>query len=304
MGRIDEALKRAAGAHSTGPSSAQQELFVSAWGGAKPAAVSAPAPPAREAAPAIPRFERARNEKPTLERNGSLARLSAEWGKRLVTAGNPEPALVEQFRRLAAALHKAQSAQDIKVVMVTSATPADGKTLTAVNLALVLSGSYKRRVLLIDADLRRPTIGEAAGFKNSVGLSEALKGRDEQKLQLIPVTPTLTLLPAGQPDPDPLAGLTSPRMRHILEDAASNFDWVILDAPPVGLLADAGLMADVVQRTVFVVRAGHSQFPSVRSAIDALGHERLLGIVLNGVESGAGEIYGSGYKYVSAEGRS
>jgi Mrp family chromosome partitioning ATPase len=93
-------------------------------------------------------------------------------------------------------------------------------------------------------------------------------------------------------------------MRHIVDDAASNFDWVILDAPPVGLLPDAGLVADVVHGTVFVVRAGQSQFPLVRNAIDALGRDRVLGVVLNAAEAGSATPYRDGYAYTAGESRS
>jgi capsular exopolysaccharide synthesis family protein len=167
--------------------------------------------------------------------------------------------------------------------MVTSAASSDGKTLTSINLALALSGSYKRKVLLIDADLRRPSIAQALGLGHATGLSEALKATHDRKLSVVPVTPTLTLLPSGQPDPDPLAGLTSSRMRQILDEGAANFDWVILDSPPVGLLADANLMAGWVDGSVLVVRAGQTQCSQVQKALEAVGN-RLLGVVLNGVE--------------------
>jgi capsular exopolysaccharide synthesis family protein len=214
----------------------------------------------------------------------SLPALNAAWGERLTCNPKCDPVLVEQFRRLAAVLHKSQAIDGTRVVMVTSAAQADGKTLTAINLALTLSGSYKRRVLLIDADLRRPSAGESMGLHCATGLSDALKAKQEQLLALIPVTPTLSLLPAGRTDPDPIGGLTSERMRRIVQEAATCFEWVIVDAPPVGLLADANLLADEVDRTLLVVRAGQTQYPLVEKAIEAVGRDRLLGVVLNGVE--------------------
>jgi Mrp family chromosome partitioning ATPase len=153
-------------------------------------------------------------------------------------------------------------------------------------------------VLLIDADLRRPSIGDMATVNGSGGLSEALKARAETKLTLVPLTPMLSLLPSGRPDPDPIGGLTSLRMRQILEEASARFDWVILDAPPLEPLADAGLLAEMVDGTVFVVRAGTTQYPAVRRAVDALGSDRVFGVVLNGVAArdveGQGHYYGYG----------
>jgi capsular exopolysaccharide synthesis family protein len=178
--------------------------------------------------------------------------------------------------------------------MLTSASPDDGKTLTALNLALVLSQSYHRRVLLIDADLRRPSLSDVADIMDAPGLSEALRSPTDQKLAILQVTPTLMLCPAGEPDPDPMGALTSARMRHILEEAAARFDWVILDAPPMGPMADADLLAQMVDGAVFVIRAGSTPYPLIQKAIDGLGRERILGVVLNGVKempSDTGYVY-------------
>ena len=217
------------------------------------------------------------------ERSAKVPRLNPAWRERLASAPECRPELMTQFNRLAATLHKIQGANGMRVLMITSPDPSDGKTLTAINLAWVLSDSYRRRVLLVDADLRRPSLGEMTGVIRPTGLSQALKAKTEQQLSVIPLTPTLTLLPGGAPDPDPISGLTSDRMRHILRDAAAQFDWVILDAPPVGPLADAPLLAEMVDGTLLVVRAARTQFASSQSAIDALGRERVLGVVLNAV---------------------
>lgn len=210
--------------------------------------------------------------------------FSSAWRERLASPPDGDPGLIEQFRGLAATLHHAQQANGIRSVMITSATQGDGKTLTAVNLALVLAESYRSRVLLIDADLRRPSIPSVADFGNASGLSEALRATHEQKLALVSITPRLTLLPAGQPIANSIEALTSPRMRQILDEAASRFDWVILDAPPVGPTTDASLLTQMVDGTLFVIHAGRTQFAEVSKAIESLGRERILGVVLNGVD--------------------
>jgi len=293
VGRIEEALRRANSEDVVGRTADQQRQFVSAWGVTGPQAT--PRPVSRPATHEVvsEAFDR------LLDRSTSdvLPALVGAWGERLVMDPRCSPMLVEQFRRLAAVLHKSQTMDGTKIVMVTSAAPADGKSLTAINLALSLSGSYKRRVLLIDGDLRRPSISQSLGLQRSAGLSEVLKANSEQKLTLIPITPTLTLLPAGRPDPDPVGGLTSERMRRILSEASARFDWVVLDAPPIGLLADANLMAEEVDRTLLVVRAGQTQYPLVEKAIEAVGRDRLLGVVLNGVESNVVDPYRNAYKY-------
>jgi capsular exopolysaccharide synthesis family protein len=218
--------------------------------------------------------------------------------EKLVVTSRPEQATVEQYRKLAATLHHAQVERALKVVIVSSAVSGDGKTLTSTNLALTLSESYRRRVLLIDADLRRPSIHEVFQVKNSAGLTECLKAEAEHRLPLVQVSPYLSLLLAGQPDSDPMSGLTSKRMHRLIEEAAATFDWVIIDTPPVVLLPDANILAAMVDGAIFVIGAGKTPHKLITLAIDALGRDKILGVVLNRVDRSrlAG---GYGYGYTS-----
>ena len=213
--------------------------------------------------------------------------------KLVVTAAVGSP-LVEQYRKLAATLYHAQLADKSKIVMVASAAPSEGKTLTATNLALTFSESYRRRVLLIDADLRRPALHQAFQVPNAVGLRDALKAEVEQQPKILTITPQLSLVTAGRPDPDPMSGLTSDRMRRIVADAAASYDWVIVDTPPVGLLPDANLLAGMVDLAVLVIRANTTPHQLITRAIDSLGRNRILGVVLNCVQKQA---VGGGYAY-------
>ena len=273
MSRIDQALKRAGAPEPAAATAVRTNNFISPW---------PTSPTVADESPAVPPSPDLVN--PSRVAPAAVVSFSAAWRERLATSPGADPVFVEQFRRLAAILHSAQAASGIRVLMVTSATPEDGKTLTSLNLALVLSESYRRRVLLIDADLRRPSLGKAAELASAPGLSDALKAPVDRKLAVVPVTSMLTLLPAGRPTPDPMSALTSPRMRQILQEAATHFDWVILDAPPMGPLADASLLAEMADAAIFVIRAGKTQYAAVKKAIDALGSERLLGVVLNGVD--------------------
>jgi len=214
-------------------------------------------------------------------------------GKLVVMPAVPASA-VEQYRRLAAALHHTQLERDTKVLMVTSASPGEGKTLTATNLALTLSESYRRNVLLIDADLRRPSIHQMFQLPNVLGLNDGLMSETEQKLSLIQVSEHLTVLPAGRPDNDPMGGLTSERMRRIVHEAASRYDWVVIDTPPVGFLSDANLLVAMVDVAIFVVRAGKSPYRLIQRALDAVGRNRILGVVLNAVDENVDQ---AGYYY-------
>lgn len=192
--------------------------------------------------------------------------------------------LLEQYRRIAAVLYHAQLQRGVKVVMVVSAIPGEGKTLTATNLALTLSESYRWEVLLLDADLRRPMIKEVFGIPNVSGLSEGLRSKVEQKLPLIQVSSHLKVLPAGRPDPDAVGLLSSARMRHILQEAAGRFDWVIIDTPPVAVMPDASLLSTVVDAALLVVWAGKTPHALVQSAVTAFGRDRIIGVVLNRME--------------------
>jgi len=219
MGRIDQALQRASDGTDVGsadtvvqPTTEGTDAFVSPWtfGGD----VAAPGGP-----PALP------SETPTsigdtvlpgadgrpAPRLGVFRGFDPEVLERLVISPNAAPNLTEQYRRMAAALHHAQLVQGTKVLMVTSAMPGDGKSYTATNLALTLSESYRRQVLLIDADLRRPSLHEIFRVPNVSGLNEGLKASDDEPLSALKITETLTLLPAGRPEPDPMGGLSSPR---------------------------------------------------------------------------------------------
>jgi protein-tyrosine kinase len=295
MGRIDEALRRAgtedrAGAPLPQPAGSANDVFSSPW--AFPAEGGATADTGRESSvPAAPTLE---VTLPQEGRMGVFQGFPSELAGRIVASPGASPMLAEQFRRLAATLHHAQLVQGTKVVMITSANPGDGKTLTATNLALTLSESYRRQVLLVDADLRRPSLHEVFRVPNVAGLNDGLKARQSAKLAVLRITDTLTLLPAGRPDPDPMSSLTSTRMGDILREGATRFDWVIVDTAPIGLLADANLLSTMVDGALLVVRANQTPFAAVSKALENLGRDRVLGVVLNAIEAGAqqNEYYG------------
>lgn len=303
MGRVDEAMRRAAEAARAGrpaadagsaapdPASMASDAFpVESTNGRGPApAVTATAerdepeltsrfadvaaeavllPPVPDPAPADPAA-------------GLAEHMDRSLREKVVVDANMPPQSREQYRRLAAALHHAQVASGVKVVMIASAVADEGKTLTAANLALTLSESYRRNVLLIDADLRRPSLHTMFKVRGAPGLNEGLTAADEPKLPLHDVSPRLTILPAGMPTSDPMAGLTSRRMQGLIDEAREAFSWVIIDTPPVGLLTDANLLASMVDGAVLVVKAGSTPYDLVKRAVDTIGPSKVLGVVLN-----------------------
>jgi capsular exopolysaccharide synthesis family protein len=261
--------------------------------GRRPVAVpftNAPTPP--------PKTEPVRPESPKPE--GLLQRLDSALVEKVVIDRNTDGASREQYRRLAATLHHAQSANGIKVVLITSAVQGEGKSLTATNLAMTFSESYQRSVLLIDADLRRPTLHTLFHVDNAGGLSEGLVSREQRRLPVRQVSARLAILPAGQPSADPMAGLTSDRMRQLVGEAREAFDWVIIDTPPVGLLPDANLLASIADAAVLVIKAESTSYDLVNRALTALGRDRVLGVVLNSSHTMMGADYGDYGGYYGA----
>lgn len=210
--------------------------------------------------------------------------LSPALHARVVTAPGAAPASMEQYRKLAALLHDQQRHRGIRTVMIASAVGREGKSLTTLNLALTLTRSYGRQVLVIDADLRRPSLQEMLGVGRCDGLNETIPaGRVPAPVEL---AGGLSLIAGGQPNSDPMRILTSPTVRTLIEQAAARYDWVLIDTPPLTVVPDAHLIVDLVDTAVLVVSAGRTSFARVQRAVTAIGRERLLGVVLNGVANG------------------
>src|SRR5262245_31119423 len=214
------------------------------------------------------------------------ARFDKAYRTRLVSGEDVPPAAVEQYRRLAATMHHLQVEQGLKRLMVASAVPKEGKTLTAVNLAMTLSESYGRRVLLIDADLRRPSLHTVFGISSRHGLADALRF-DHPNFQLARVSETLWVLPAGSPNADPMAALASRQLERLLDDLSSQFDWILIDSPPSGSMADGALLARLTRAVILVIAAGSTPHNLLEKVISDLGRDHIVGVVLNRVAEDA-----------------
>lgn len=290
MSRVDEAMKRATGERASGGATSGFGLRDGGPDGIltvedyprenarlpRPAATTREISPARElsaTAIAAPRTSASRR----------LGKLADELESKVVVDTTTSIATVEEYRRLAATLHQLHITGGLRTLMVSSALPRDGKTLTSTNLSLTLAESFRRRVLLIDADLRRPSIHNVFNLPNSKGLADGLRSTAVGTLPLIEVSNQLTVLPAGTPDQSPLAGLTSERMKAVIKEASARFDWVIIDTPPIGLMSDANLMADLADGVLLVIGAGATPYAAVARAVAAFGRERIVGVVLNRV---------------------
>lgn len=296
MSRVDEAMRRAASAAPEEPESLEplDSLKREADGSMALAPEAFPVeltPGNRSVRPDVPAQEPASyktsHDRPASSEPLLFERIDSRLTEKVVIDQNMSHQSREQYRRLAAVLHDAQNTTGLQVLMVASAVAGEGKTLTASNLALTFSESYQKRVLLIDGDLRRPTLHSVFRLETTFGLADGLLSMPETKMLVRQISSRLAVLPAGRPISDPMAGLTSERMKRLLDEARQSFDWVILDTPPVMLLPDAHLMTSMVDGVVLVVRAGSTPFELVRRASEALGRSRIVGAVLNRAEPSA-----------------
>ncbi|HZT33593.1 MAG TPA: CpsD/CapB family tyrosine-protein kinase [Bryobacteraceae bacterium] len=201
----------------------------------------------------------------------------------------------EEFRTLRTRLNHLQTLQPLHTVVVTSPSPAEGKTFTAVNLALVQSHLPDRLVLLGDFDLRRPLVHNLFQIDRGPGLTDFLLGNIPLSAALRKVSGlNLYLLPAGNPVKNPLELLNSRNARLLFEQVPRVFEWAVFDSPPLLFSADANLLATMADGTILVVKIGSTTFDNVTRAMQSLCENNVLGIVANGAR--ASELY-SKYTY-------
>jgi protein-tyrosine kinase len=313
MSRVADALARAGAKRTVGTAptdAAPADLFPTESGAPQPVAAPEvefqPEPEVRPVRPAPVPPSSGRSQ--TVQRPESGSRWTSEPAiryrnafredliEKLAIENGAEGAVVEEFRKLAATLHHAQGVHRLKVVMVTSAAGGEGKSLTTVNLALTLSNSYRRRVLLIDADLRKPTIHDIFQVQNSAGLLSFLKNGPDRSVPGIEVSPRLIVMPSGGVSADPIGLLTSSALRELLDEASRAFDWVLIDTPPAAILPDCNLLAPAVDGVLLIVDAFHTPHPMAVKAIEAVGRDKILGVVLNHAEHTQSNYkYGKGY---------
>jgi capsular exopolysaccharide synthesis family protein len=211
--------------------------------------------------------------------------------------GSPE---AEAFRGIRTALYFSTHGARHKVIQVTSPNMADGKTTLIANLAVSISQSG-RRVLVVDADLRRPRIHRVFGLTAKVGLAEVIAGTAElDEAVQVTAVPNLSILPCGRRPPNPAELLTSPRLEDILDDVRGAFDYVLIDSPPLLAVSDPCIVAPRVDGLLLTIRVSKNGRPAAERARDLLAGLRVncLGVVVNGVGR-HGAMTGYGYDHYS-----
>ncbi len=296
MGKVYDALRKAE------EQRARRVNEVTAGGAAPVMPDPAPAPPvATHAEPALPSPGHAPAPAPAprpqpVAKPGLLARLlrrqttppvdsAVDFNKRRIALLQPESYVAEQFRTLRARIDSIAATNPIRTLGVTSSRAGEGKTLSSISLAIVSSMNVGRRVLLVDCDLRLPTVDKTLGLRPDAGLAEVLAGdaSAEDAIQRLEGT-ELDVLPVRGIPSNPAELLASERMAKLLEELAGRYDRVILDLPCTLGLPDAKTVSELCDGVVFVVRAETTNEDEVAAAIEVLDRRRILGVVLNGAE--------------------
>jgi protein-tyrosine kinase len=307
MSRIHEALKRAEqerAASQPAPNSDRQAEH------AVTSSVIETAPPASAFLPpsVLPHVPAAHVEGKSATGPLQFAEL---WGKCSRAVWNPDPNAIvfenadpffpgaEQFRTLRSRLYRIRESQPLQTILVSSAIPAEGKTVVSTNLAYALVRQRGCHVLLIDADLRSPRVHTLLGAPAAPGLADYLQGTaSEFKVAQRNSEDGLCFIPAGNHVTHPSELISSDRMKRFLDRVRPAFDWIIIDSPPAIPVADASVLGGMADGVLLVVRANSTPSEASQKACKELRDANIIGVVLNSAEESSGyNSYYSGSTY-------
>ncbi|MGV1098200.1 polysaccharide biosynthesis tyrosine autokinase [Thiovibrio sp. JS02] len=232
--------------------------------------------------------ERAAGEEPlvrSVAKEASAALFCGDkWNERLRMSTDPYSQYVEQFKRLRATILHPPSGVPVKTILVTSVAPHEGKGFVCANLGVALSQGVESHALLVDCDLRRPSLAQLFGLSNETGLVDHL--RNDVDLSLL-VRKTgqakLSLIPSGKPPRNPAELLDSQKMKVLIDEVAGRYPdrVVIFDSPPNIVASETSILAQQVDGVIIVVRSGGAKREHVKRLIDSIGPEKVIGIVFN-----------------------
>lgn len=219
---------------------------------------------------------------PVIERDYRKG-IKIEFKKPLLVLDDPKSVAAEQYRILCARFQQASIQKSCKIFAITSALKGEGKTTTSVNLSYILAHEFKKKVLLIDGDMRNPSTPTYLEVKEGQGLIDILKGAANPASALLSLNEgNFSCLPTGGSLSDnPSEFLSSPRMKRLVETFKSQFDYVIIDAPPILPVVDMNILSDIVDGVILVVRADKTPRDLVLKALKSITMDNVVGIVLN-----------------------
>ncbi|MDM3849280.1 MAG: polysaccharide biosynthesis tyrosine autokinase [Aphanizomenon gracile PMC627.10] len=204
----------------------------------------------------------------------------------IIVSNQSDSPMSEAFRMLETNLRFFNSQQRIKVVVVSSSVPKEGKSTISANLAFAMS-QLGHKVLLVDADLRKPNQNKIWKVANEIGLSNVIKGQSNLDSALIEITPDLHLITAGKETKNPSKIIGSSQMPKLIDQVAQEYDFVVIDTPPLTVSADATILGKLATGILFVVRPGVADTDSVAIAKNVLdqANQNVLGVVMNGISA-------------------
>ncbi|MFT3746442.1 MAG: CpsD/CapB family tyrosine-protein kinase [Pyrinomonadaceae bacterium] len=201
---------------------------------------------------------------------------------RLVAITQPQSNYCEEYRSLRThILHKSQR-QKLQSIVVASVNPSEGKSVTALNLSWLLAQTDGIKCLIIDSDLRMPSLTDYLGIETDKGLSHVLTGQATLTESIVRLEPSgLHILPGGESRNDVAEMISGPRFREILAEAREMFDYVMIDAPPLGIFTDANILINHADGAMLVVRANRTKASVIERLLEPIPRDRMLGVVLN-----------------------
>lgn len=238
---------------------------------ARPTEASAPSPSGPRPLPPPPLFP-------------DFATLKCEGAEeaKLVSLSNDNTLVAEKFRFLGVTLKHLQHERKLKKVLITSTIPQEGKSVIATNLACSLSRTTQEKVLLVEGDLRRPSLSSLLGAPKTAGVCECVQDdMDVSQCIYRLEKPGIWFMPAGSFPRDPLELLQSAKLSALIDQLSLWFDWIILDSPPIMPLADTSILARLADGVLMVVRQGVTEKRQLERGIEAIDSKKLLGAVLN-----------------------
>jgi capsular exopolysaccharide synthesis family protein len=210
---------------------------------------------------------------------------------RLVAVGEEGSLGAEKFRFLAVRLRQMRQSRTLQKVLITSTIPQEGKSTVAANLACTLARRKPHRTLLIEGDLRRPTVAQRFGVGHVPGLSEWLRGETACKNIYRLEGLGLWILPAGSAPENPLELMQSGKLAQLMEELSASFDWIIVDSPPILPLADTSIWSRMADGILLVTRKSITEKSQLRRGIETLERGKLLGALVNGSTDAAHSDY-------------
>jgi protein-tyrosine kinase len=206
---------------------------------------------------------------------------------KLISFFAPSSMVTEQFRKLRTNILKSGVGQSVKIIMVTSAMAGEGKSLVAVNLASIISVELHSHALLIDCDLRNPSLTRWFGLQEKKGLSDYLRGEAEiQDLLIKTSIDKLSILSGGSIQDNPVELIGSKKMKSLIQDLKSRYDdrYIIIDTSPILATTEPSVLNEMVDGIIFVIKSGDTPRETIQQAIKLLNKNKILGVVLNNMQ--------------------